>query len=318
MTADSARQQLRRAIDAELIEPLPASVHAFAADIASRGGPGTAAAVLFYGSNLRSGDLDGILDFYLLVDSLRGWYGRRAVAAANRLLPPNILYFERAHEGRTLRAKVAVLRVDQFHRAMRAESLDTTMWARFAQPAGLAWSRDAGARDAAAEAVTTAVISAANWAARLGPARGSAEEYWNALFTQTYSAELRVEKGASRAQQLTAHAAPRYRRLLPLAWQAAGLSFQAAADGQLQPRLAQAARPAAQAAWRLRRALGKPLHVVRLAKSAYTFEGGIDYVLWKIERHSGVRVQLAPWQRRHPLLAAPGLIRKLRRDGVIR
>jgi hypothetical protein len=55
-----------------------------------------------------------------------------------------------------------------------------------------------------------------------------------------------------------------------------------------------------------------------LAKSAYTFEGGIDYVLWKIERHSGVRVQLAPWQRRHPLLAAPGLIRKLRRDGVIR
>ncbi len=40
---------------------------------------------------------------------------------------------------------------------------------------------------------------------------------------------------------------------------------------------------------------------------------GMDYVAWKIERHSGVRIEVAPWQRRFPLLAAPGLYWKLRR-----
>jgi hypothetical protein len=37
-----------------------------------------------------------------------------------------------------------------------------------------------------------------------------------------------------------------------------------------------------------------------------------------VERHSGVRVEVAPWQRRFPLLAAPGLYWKLRRRGVLK
>ena len=54
-----------------------------------------------------------------------------------------------------------------------------------------------------------AVISAADWAARLGPERGRAEDYWEALFRRTYGAELRVEK-ASRAQAITAWAESRW------------------------------------------------------------------------------------------------------------
>jgi hypothetical protein len=44
----------------------------------------------------------------------------------------------------------------------------------------------------------------------------------------------------------------------------------------------------------------------------------MDYVAWKVERHSGVRIELADWERRHPLLAAPGLYWRLRRRGVLR
>jgi hypothetical protein len=44
----------------------------------------------------------------------------------------------------------------------------------------------------------------------------------------------------------------------------------------------------------------------------------MDYVAWKVERHSGVRIDVKPWQRRFPLLAAPGLYLKLRRLGVLR
>ena len=68
----------------------------------------------------------------------------------------------------------------------------------------------------------------------------------------------------------------------------------------------------------LRHALGKPLNFVRLMKSAYTFDGGVDYVLWKIERHSGVRMVLTPWQRRHPILASPWVFWQLKKRGAIR
>jgi hypothetical protein len=40
--------------------------------------------------------------------------------------------------------------------------------------------------------------------------------------------------------------------------------------------------------------------------------------LWKIERHSGVRLPVSPWQRRHPLLASPVFLWRLYRVGAIR
>ncbi len=316
LSSETARDQLQAAIREELALPLPPAIHQVAALLAERG-HGSVSAVLFYGSNLRSGELDGVLDYYVLVDSLRSWYRRRLPAAANRLLPPNILYLEPEIDGRRLRAKVAVLRADQFRRGVQRGGIDTTMWARYSQPAALAWCRDDAARDDVVASVSTAVISAAGWAAGLGPESGTAGDYWQALYKRTYSAELRVEK-ASRTDSLMAFGGDRYTTLLPIAWQAIGLSFATLADGRLQPTLGTAERRSAEAGWALRHGLGKPLNFVRLVKSAYTFDGGVDYLLWKIERHSGVKMELTPWQRRHPILASPRVLWELRRRGAIR
>jgi hypothetical protein len=70
--------------------------------------------------------------------------------------------------------------------------------------------------------------------------------------------------------------------------------------------------------WRLRFFQGKVLSVLRLLKSAFTFVGGMDYILWKIERHSGVRVELPPRLRRRPLAAACVLAWRLYRRGGFR
>ncbi len=313
--SSSAFDRLAAIVAVELAQPLPTAVTEMAERLAAQGA-GSAVAVLFYGSVLRTQALDGMLDFYVLVDSLRDWYRHWLPAAANHALPPSILYFEHECEGQTLRAKVAVLRVDQFQKRVRAGSLDTTMWARYCQPAAVAWARDAAARALAGAAVSRAVISAAGWAARLGPQTGRAEDYWQSLFRRTYGAELRVEK-ATRADTLIEFAEARYSALLPLAWVAAGIVFDTAGD-TLSPNVSAADRRRAMRGWGLRRALGKPLNFVRLMKSAYTFAGGVDYLIWKVERHSGVRIELSDWQRRHPILAAPGVLLKLRRQGAIR
>ena len=54
--------------------------------------------------------------------------------------------------------------------------------------------------------------------------------------------------------------------------------------------------------------------MIRLIKSALTFGDWLPYALWKLNRHSGVTIELTERQRRHPLIFGwPVLIRLIRR-----
>ena len=295
---------------------MPSAAVALANRLAARAGGG-AAAVLFYGSALRDEALDGVLDFYVLLDRCGDWPGSRLAAAANSLLPPNVGYLEEDVEGRTLRAKYAVMTVAQFRKAMSVKRIDTTLWARFSQPCACLFVRSDADRAAVRDAVCDAVVAAAAWAAVLGPPRADALAYWRALYTRTYAAELRVER-KSRGADLLANDAARFARLLQPAWRAGGIAFAEPADGEFEPALGERERAAAERRWRLRQRLGRPLNLLRLFKAALTFDNATDYVAWKVERHSGYRIEPTAFQRRHPLLAAPGIYRRLRRLGVLR
>lgn len=296
-------------------QPSPAVVE-FAARLAARA-PGKVVAVLFYGSALRTGAVDGVLDYYVLLDDVRAWPAPGLAKFANRLLPPNVSYVEDRIGDATLRAKVAVMSLAQFERGMSACSIDTTLWARFSQPCACVFARPADGEAAVARALRQATVTAAQWAAWLGPARGHALDYWRALYAGTYGAELRVES-ALRGPELIDGESARYARLLPAAWQSLGIAFETAADGMLQPRMDERDRRQATRRWARRRRLGKLLNLLRLVKAAFTFEGAMDYVVWKVERHSGVRIEPSPWQRRHPLLAAPWLYWRMRRQQLLR
>lgn len=304
---------LRERLGAELRRPLAAPVRDFAAAVGGHG----ALATLFYGSALRSGDLDGLLDFYVLFESLRDSRQSALARLANRCLPPNVGYVEYAAGGLRLRAKVALMSLRQFEDGMHPRRLDTTLWARFAQPAACAWHREGWPLDSLLPTIERALVTAAGWAAVLGPESGTAMAYWRALLRSTYAAELRVERG-DRAEQLLESETERYTAVLPLAWRLADLPFVHGADGLLAPQIAPPTRRAARRAWALRRRLGKPLNLARLAKASLTFEGAADYVAWKVQRHTGEVLALQPWQRRHPLLAAPGVLWTLHRRGLLR
>ena len=110
---------LQQLIADELAVPALPQVQAFAAHIAAQY-PDAARAVLFYGSCLRTEQLDGqMLDFYLIVSDYDAAYDRKWLAKWNRRLPPNVFPFE--HDGLT--AKVAVLSEADFHDLNRAQSI---------------------------------------------------------------------------------------------------------------------------------------------------------------------------------------------------
>jgi hypothetical protein len=308
--------ELRAQIAGELSGPAPASVQELGQHLAARAGKG-AVAVLYYGSTLRTGALDGMLDFYVLLDRTADWPGSRLAALANRLLPPNVGYVEGNFGGVTLRAKYALITLRQFEQRVAGATLDTTLWARFCQPCRCIWQRSEADGLRVTDAIGQAVITAAGWAAALGPEQARAEDFWRALFERTYVTELRVESG-DRSQNIVTADAERYRLLLAPAWQAGGLAFENPPDGRLKPALSAPERAQRLRRWARLQRWGKRLNILRLLKAAFTFDGAMDYVAWKIERHRGVRIEVAPWQRRFPLLAAPGLYWKLRRRGILR
>ncbi|MBI1404052.1 MAG: hypothetical protein GC147_12670 [Porphyrobacter sp.] len=295
---------LRARIARQLAAPVDPAVAQFAAAL---GEEARARAVLFYGSNLRTGSLEGVLDFYVLLP------GETAGEAA---IWPRVSYHERPHEGATLRAKVATMRLATFARAAGGDLADTTIWARFVQPSALVWTGDETAHGAVVEAIAAACMTAARLAAALGPESGTAGDYWRALFRATYEAEFRVEK-RGREDDILSVNAEHFAGLLPLALDAGGIPPHV--DGErLLPELPHWQRRTILKWWGKRRRIGKPLNLLRLVKASTTFEGAARYAAWKIERHTGMAVEVTPFRERFPLLAAPGVLidlwRHRRRD----
>ena len=284
---------LRDLVAEELSTPVDPRVGAMAEAIASKYGPASKA-VLFYGSCLRQSRLEGLmLDFYLIVSSYREAYGKSWLASANRLIPPNVFYFE--HDG--LVAKYAVLSEADFYRLNGPETRNVSVWARFAQPSRLAWAANDDARTAAAQAISRAaptLLAAAGQKSGEDPLN-----WWRRAFELTYSAELRAER-KGRSSSVVDADRERYERF-------SGPVIAAIPALMSEP-----------SSWFRRRAEGKMLSIIRLAKASFTFAGGADYIAWKINRHAGTDIQLKPWQRRWPLLAATSLLPQLLRSGAVR
>lgn len=293
-------------IDGELALETPPAI-AKLAEAARRRHETAVVAVLLYGSCLRGGEVDGIVDLYLLTDGYGAAYGNPLTRAANALLPPNVYYLETDFAGQKVRAKYAVVSLAQFQRLVSPQTLETYFWARFAQPARLVWARDQETRATVAAALARAVETTLGATLPLFADVPGPDVLWQRALDESYRTELRAERDG-RAAEIYAHGADRYDRLAAI-W-----LEQSPGRGTVPAR--EQAR--AQGRWRRRRRSGKLRSVLRLVKAAFTFAGGASYILWKIERHSGVKHELTPWQRRHPILASTVLFWRLYRKGAFR
>jgi hypothetical protein len=298
---------LLQLIAAESAAPVPPAISAVAEAARRRHGPGITA-VLFYGSSLRDGDdASKIADLFLLAESYRQIHRGPVMRALNRLLPPNVYYIEAPFDDRTVRAKYAILTLAQFERLVEQRTLQSYFWARFAQPTIVVWARAPEVRDRLVRALAQAVVTTA-WAIRpVLDGDASSGTLWSRAFREAYRTELRAE-APERGGELYQAFAERYDSITRILLHA---------DEPLGS-LAPCDRREAEQRWRRRRVLGKTLSVLRLIKSAFTFEDGAAYLMWKIRRHSGVSVELTPWQRRHPILASGTLFWKIYRAGGFR
>ncbi|QDH17717.1 hypothetical protein [Swingsia samuiensis] len=263
--------------------------------------------VLFYGSVLRKADPEGILDFYIITESNNDFKGNTFARVGNVLLPPNVNYAEfKADDGILWRAKIAVISAEQFKKRNSLSSLDSTLWARFCQPVRLVWVRDASAADIILNLIIQSVTTASCWAALLGSSGMTAIQYWQNLFAHTYESEVRVEQ-KGRGNSLIKDKEERFSKLLLLGWKRAHLNYAQQKD-YLQPLIPKSLIERAYKRWGLIRRTGKTRNIARLIKASFTFEGGGDYLAWKIKRHAGIDLKLSSFEAKHPLIMLPFLL----------
>ncbi|MEM8660208.1 MAG: hypothetical protein AAGF35_04920 [Pseudomonadota bacterium] len=278
-------------------------------------------ATLVYGSCLRTGDIyDGLLDLYLICTHYREAYHRRALAAANWLLPPNVFYAEVSEDERTLRAKVTVISFRDFQRGCSSAWFQSYIWGRFAQPTHILHASSAPIREQVEQSLLQAAHTLLHNALPLMHASGTVTHLWQHALGLSYSTELRTER-SGRAAELAAESKSFYETVTRAQAASLGQGFTVYdGDGELryQNTINKSQRFAATAAWFLRKVQGKLLSITRLVKALFTFEGGLDYIAWKLQRHSGEQIVIPEKVRRAPLIYMWGFFWGLYRRGVFK
>jgi hypothetical protein len=297
-------------------EPMPAGIAQLVEVLRARY-PQSLQAVIYYGScRRRSDNIEGLVDLLAVVSGYRACHGAGLTALANRVLPPNVYYLEAGNNHLRYRSKYAVVSLPGFLRRCSG-GLDAYFWARFAQPCRLAWSRNEKVTEILIKARLSAVVTFAQHAApRMVQGELDAAGFWEQALSASYRCELRPERdhAARDLVQSDVH----YWRAISAAVLPDINGITVVRDDRYRIQFDSVARLRAVWEWRLRGVWGKALNLARLFKAAGTFANGLDYLLWKVERHSGVRVEITPAMRRYPRLAACRLAWQLWRKGGFR
>lgn len=314
-------QQLTRLISKHVNQPASPALQPVTQAILERYGDSTQA-ILYYGSCLRSNNpFDGLIDLYVLVDHYTAAYqGKFLLPFVNWLLPPNVFYLEVVVGEQTIRAKYALLSLADFDKATSPRWFHSYIWGRFSQPSRLLYARNQNTQQQVVALLTQATIT---FIRRVVPALR--EEFdsltlWSEGLGFSYKTELRPEK-PGRALELYQVDQAYYDALTEPVLATFGADIQTIADSQpprYRCKLTSQQRRMAKISWAVRRVQGKLLSVARLVKAIFTFQGGVDYIVWKIERHSGVKIEVTDKLRRFPLIFGWGVLWRLHRQGVLR
>ena len=275
--------------------------------------------VLFYGSGLwKELAEDTVLDFYLIVDSFKAYGAPVSHRFWGSILPPNVYYTEKQIQGRTMRCKYAVMTYGQFNRACAGFAIAPSVWARFAQPCRLLCPRG---KTAQAKLLTALENANSTFHRRTLPllkaGSHSPETIWTVGLSETYKSELRSEK-KGRNTSIYSAAPESFKARTELFSHKFPQVLVPAPSGQYNPLVSQSKRMFAFLNRPFRRYGGKLVTLLRLIKAPLTFDGAVDYIVWKIERHSGQKLEPTKFQRKHPLIGGWPLLFKALKNKMAR
>lgn len=305
-------------VSKECARPVADPLKALTDELLSRFGEAVSA-ILLYGSCLRSSNFsEGLVDLYVLVDSYANVRTSKFKELMDAWLPPTVFSINvLAPGGLPVRAKCALITLSDFERGT-SSWFHGYLWGRFSQPSRLVFSRDETISARVHMALANAVVKMMSEALTDHQDVLESAAVWERALTLTYRTELRPER-ASRPAEIVRHDVSYYASITRAAVQSVPrLSPVEGQDDRYAQSAADAGARSHAVRWQRRRIAGRVLNVLRLIKSFYTFENGLDYVIWKLERHLGEPVVVSARLRRYPLIFCWPLLWRLLKNRQLR
>jgi hypothetical protein len=293
-----------------------------AAALAEHGG-GFAGAILLYGSHLQASRPDrwSAYDFIVVVDAYgpfyRSLFGKGLLRRAPRvltilsyLLPPNVIAFNPGRSDGAI-AKCAVYRPAHFRRSLGRHASDHFLKGRVAQRVALVWRRDPSDEAAAALALQKAREDIPRWVRPYLSGPFGVERFAETMLRVSYAAEIRPER-PDRVYQVFNSQKEALVEVARASLRSASQAGAVIEDGGAYrwvhpPGKGARLRSSAYFTWSKVRA------TARWAKYVFTFDDWLDYILRKVERRGGFKVEVKKSERRWPLLLLwPKVFRVLR------
>lgn len=291
-------------------------------EILRRGCGNTVVAVIFFGSHLvgTSPGRHSAADLVLVVESYAAFYRRlRSIhpmrhapwllAAVNRILSPNIIsLIVPDTEGPGCKAIVITER--DLASALSAHPADHFCMGRLTQSVRLVDARDEVAGTRIEEVLANARRTAVEWVPLYRQGPFTVTDFARTMLEISYSAEIRPESGGRSAEVFRSQA-DHLIELYTAVLDEAVADGRLARDGDRYERV----RPAGRFLrwrWRFYFWWSEVRATLRWFKYILTFDGWIDYLARKIERRTGLRVDVTEAERKWPfLLAWPKIFRVL-------
>jgi hypothetical protein len=281
-------------------------------------------AVILFGSRMvqASPDRYSAYDLVVVAERYRPFYDALARAGLsdrspavqsllNRTLAPNVIALApEGWDGGPV-AKIMVLEPADLERALAPDSPDHFLKGRLVQKVALLHARDAAAAEWVAGLLAGARADVLGWVGPFLDERFTAADAARRMLQVSYGGEVRPEAG-----DRVLHVFEVQRPYLEEAWRR--VLDRAVADGVMQrdgDEYRYARRPDARAREAVRRYFlrSKARATARWLKHVLTFDNWLDYIARKVERRTGMRIEIGPWERRLPyLLLWPKVIRVLR------
>ena len=324
--ADAA---LREAVAARVLSPGDdPALHEVAQRLVVAAG-GTLDGLVFFGSR-RTGAAQAnafsAYDLFVIVEAYRPFYeamsraglsgkGPATLSLVSHWLPPT--QYSIRLPGSPVHVKGSVITTDTFHRETSERRRDHFCIGRLFQPSRIVHARDAATRAALVDDLTSAHAATWQWSRPWLPPAFEAGEYGREALVVSMSWEVRPEP-PGRAEALweaqEKEQTPVFEALLADLAARGEVVPAAGTEGRWRP-----ARPVSKVeTFRLklyfRRSMARS--TARWLKHVVSFEGWLDYILRKANRHGGEPLELSDRERRLPLIFLwPRVFRYLRARG---
>ena len=287
---------------------------------------GQVEAVILYGSHLNkaSPDRHSAYDFVVVVKGYPAFYRNLKaaremhrpswlMAAAARVLPPNVIAFT-PDEGREGLAKCLIISREHLQEALGPKPRDHLLLGRMVQKVALVWARDEASSEWVLELLAGARVGVMEWVGPFLDEEFDAASVGRRLLAVCYRAEFRPEAGNRSETIFEAQRSHFVEHLTPVL-------EKGVRDGWLAPveaperRYRFVERPGwrPRMRWRWHFIRSKARVTIRWPKHVLTFDNWLPYITRKLERRTGIQVELTRLERALPLIFLwPRVVKVLR------